>query len=104
MPRGPRKLAVSFNTKALTHYGGVYLLHPFLTRIGFKNAVASEIRLAQRNNRYTVGELVLAVLHPMGFRATQPDLIIRTTAARVLEAASSSPRLPPLIQGAAFLA
>jgi hypothetical protein len=58
-------LVVSFNTKALTHYGGVYLLHRFLTRIGFKNAVASEMRLAQRNNRYTVGQLVLAVLYPM---------------------------------------
>jgi hypothetical protein len=65
VPRGPRKLTVSFNTKSLTHYGGVYLLHRFLTRIGFKNAVASEVRLTQRNNRYSVGELVLAVLYPM---------------------------------------
>jgi hypothetical protein len=43
----------------------VYLLHRFLTRIGFKNAVASHVRLKQRNNRYSVGEMVLAVLYPM---------------------------------------
>lgn len=65
MPKGPRKLTVAFGTKSLTHYGGVYLLHRFLTRIGFKNAVATDVRLQQRNNRYTVGELLLAILYPM---------------------------------------
>lgn len=65
MPKGPRKLAVEFGNPSLTHYGGVYLLHRFLTRIGFKNAVASDVRLAQRNNRYSVGELLLAILYPM---------------------------------------
>lgn len=65
MPKGPRKLRIAFGTKSLTHYGGVYLLHRFLTRIGFKNAVATDVRLRQRNNRYTVGELLLAILYPM---------------------------------------
>jgi hypothetical protein len=49
----------------LTHYGGAYLLHRFLTQIGFKDAVASELRLAQRNNRYSVGQMLLALLYPM---------------------------------------
>jgi DDE family transposase len=65
MPRGPRKLAVEFGAMGLTHYGGVYLLHRFLSRIGFKDAIAREIRLDQRNNRYTVGEMLLALLYPM---------------------------------------
>ena len=65
MPKGPRKLTITFGTKSLTHYGGVYLLHRFLTRIGFKNAVATDVRFAQRNNRYSVGELLLAILYPM---------------------------------------
>jgi DDE family transposase len=65
MPKGPRKLAIAFGNRNLTHYGGVYLLHRFLTRIGFKNAVAMEVRLAQRNNRYSVGELLLAIIYPM---------------------------------------
>lgn len=65
MPKGPRKLAITFGTQSLTHYGGVYLLHRFLTRIGFKNAVAMDVRLRQRNNRYSVGELLLAILYPM---------------------------------------
>jgi len=65
MPRGPRKLAISFGERSLTHYGGAYLLHRFLTQIGFKDAVASEMRLAQRNNRYSVGQMLLALLYPM---------------------------------------
>lgn len=65
MPRGPRKLAIRFGATTLTHYGGVYLLHRFLSRIGFKGTVARHIRLVQRNNRYSVGEIFLALLYPM---------------------------------------
>src|SRR5881397_4146303 len=65
MPKGPRKLVITFGNQTLTHYGGVYLLRRFLTRIGLKNAIATEIRLIQRNNRYTVGELLLAILYPI---------------------------------------
>jgi len=65
MPKGPRKLAITFGNRSLTHYGGVYLLHRFLTRIGFKKAVAMDVRLVQRNNRYSVGELLLAIIYPM---------------------------------------
>ena len=41
------------------------MLHRFLTRIGFKNALTSDIRLAQRKNRYSIGEMILALLYPM---------------------------------------
>jgi hypothetical protein len=36
MLTGPRSLRVAFETATIKHYGGVYLLHRFLTRIGFK--------------------------------------------------------------------
>jgi hypothetical protein len=65
MAKGPRRLAISFGAANLTHFGGVYLLHRFLTRIGIKAAVAKEVAFQQRNNRYTVGELLLAVWYPM---------------------------------------
>lgn len=45
MAKGPRKLPIRFGTSNLTHYGGVYLLHRFLTRTGFKRAIAQEIRI-----------------------------------------------------------
>lgn len=53
VPRGPRKLALTFGAQNLTHYSGVCLLHRFLTRIGFKDAVAQRVRFTQRNNRYS---------------------------------------------------
>lgn len=65
MAKGPRKLGVQFGTASLTHYGGVYLLHRFFTRIGFKHAIAQEVRFRQRNHRYSVGEMLLALLYPM---------------------------------------
>ncbi len=65
MPRGPRTLAVTFGSRHLTHYGGVYLVHRFLSRIGFKQAMAMHVRVTQRNNRYSVGEMLLALLYPM---------------------------------------
>lgn len=64
-PKGPRNRAIAFGAESLTHYGGVYLLHRFLSRIGFKNAVATDIRLIQRHNRYSGGEMLLALLYPM---------------------------------------
>ncbi len=65
MPRGPRKLTIRFGAASLTHYGGVYLLHRFLSRIGFKDAIARHVRVVQRNNRYSMGEMLLALLYPM---------------------------------------
>jgi hypothetical protein len=65
VPKGPRRLAISFGAGSLTHYGGVYILHRFLTRIGFKNALASDLRLIQRHNRYSVGEMLLALWYPI---------------------------------------
>src|SRR3989338_226459 len=65
MPKGPRHLAISFGNTNLTHFGGVYLLHRFLTRFGMKKALASDLRFQQRNNHFSVGESVLAILYPM---------------------------------------
>jgi Transposase DDE domain group 1 len=65
MPRGPRRIAISFGAKSLTHIGGVYLLHRFFSQIGFKAALAKRVGFLQRNNRYSVGEMLLALLSPM---------------------------------------
>lgn len=66
MPRGPRKLRGSFGSPSLTHYGGAYLLHRFFSRLRLKKLLTQEMRVVQRNNRYSVGEmLLLALLYPM---------------------------------------
>lgn len=65
MPRGPRKLAITFGSPSLTHYGGAYLLHRFFSRLRLRKALTQAARLVQRNNRYSVGEMLLALLYPM---------------------------------------
>jgi hypothetical protein len=63
--KGLRAVQVDFGTRALTHYGGVHLIHRFLLRIGLRHAMTRGLWLAQRNSRYSVGEMVLALLYPM---------------------------------------
>jgi len=65
VPRGPGKLAIAFGAQNLTHYGGVYMVHRFLSKIGFKIEVAKKLQFKQRNNRYSIGEVLLAILYPM---------------------------------------
>jgi Transposase DDE domain group 1 len=65
MAKGPRSLGIDYRSATLTHYGGAYLMHRFLTRLGVKAAFAHDIRVVQRNHRYSVGEMLLALLYPM---------------------------------------
>ncbi len=65
MAKGPRNLGIDFGSATLTHYGGAYLMHRFLTRLGVKAAFAHDIRVVQRNHRFSVGEMLLALLYPM---------------------------------------
>lgn len=94
MPKGPRTLRITFGAETLTHYGGVYLLHRFLTRIGFKHALAQDIRLVQRNNRYSVGEMFLAVLYPMilGLERLETTQLLRQNG--VFQYLTGLPRYP----------
>jgi len=97
MPRGPRKLVIEFGAKSLTHYGGVYLLHRFFSRIGFKDALGRELRLAQRNNRYSVGEMFLALLYPMvlGLERIETTQLLRQNGVfQYLTGLPSYPMLP----------
>lgn len=65
MPRGPRSVRVTFDARTLTHYGGVYLLQRFFTRLRLKKSLTKAVRFGQRNTRYSIGEMVLALLYPM---------------------------------------
>lgn len=93
MPRGPRKLAIPFNAAALTQYGGIYLLHRVSSRIDFKSAPAAQIRATQRNNRYSIGESVPALVHRMILRLEQ---IKTTNLLRQNRGCSISPAYPAL--------
>ncbi len=65
MPRGPRNVNLRFDARTLTSFRSVYLLHRFFSRLGLKDALATGVRLPQRNNRYSVGEMILALIYPI---------------------------------------
>ena len=65
MPFGPRKLRYAFSGQTLTLFGGVYLLHQFLNRIRLKRLLAKKVHFSQRNNDYSVSEMVLSLIYPM---------------------------------------
>src|SRR5574341_706187 len=65
MPRGPRRARIRFDARTLTHYGGVYLLQRFFTRLRLQRSLTKALRFRQRNTRYSIGEMVLALLYPI---------------------------------------
>lgn len=65
MRYGPKNLRVTFTGKTLSHFGGVYLLYQFLTKLGLKSRIARDIHLIQRNHRYSLSDMLLALIYPM---------------------------------------
>ncbi len=63
--RGPRRIRVAFTGDHLTRYGGVFLLHRFCQRLHLRQRFREEVRFPQRNNTYTVPEMLLALLYPI---------------------------------------
>ena len=50
---GAREVKISFAAQSLTHFGGLFLLHRFVQRLGLRSLLADRVRFEQRNNRYT---------------------------------------------------
>lgn len=65
MPRGPRNLRIAFDGIGLTQFGGVALIEQFFQRIGLRGCLSRGIRFAQKNNRYSVSELLEALIFPI---------------------------------------
>jgi hypothetical protein len=65
MRYGPRNLRISCDAAGLTQFGGVALLHAFFQRLGFRSQLTRCARFPQRNNDYSVSEMVEAVLYPV---------------------------------------
>src|SRR3989338_1960677 len=64
MRYGPKNLKVSFTAENLTHFGGVFLLHQFFRKIHLRRLL-QYIQFPQRNNRYSIPEMILSLIYPM---------------------------------------
>jgi hypothetical protein len=65
MRSGARKIRAKFTAAGLTHFGGVYLLHQFIQQLRIRSYLYLNLAFPQRNNRYTLSELLLAFVYPM---------------------------------------
>lgn len=61
--RTPRNLRVAFSAATLSHFGGVYLVQQFFKQLQLRRRLQRHVHFSQRNNRYTVGEMLLALLY-----------------------------------------
>jgi hypothetical protein len=63
--RGVRRIRVAFTGDHLTRFGGAFLLHRFFQRLPLRERFRREVYFTQRNNTYTVPEMLLALLYPI---------------------------------------
>jgi len=65
MKYGPKNLRISYGGKALTHFGGVFLVYQFFKKMRLRTLIKDALRFPQRNNRYSLPEMILALMYPM---------------------------------------
>jgi Transposase DDE domain group 1 len=65
MRRSPRNLRIACNHAGLTHFGGVYFFHEFLRVLQFRHFLARKLVYPRRNHRYTVPQMILALVYPI---------------------------------------
>lgn len=80
MRSGARNIRTKFTSGGLTHFGGIYLLHHFLQQLRMRSYLYHHLAFPQRNNRYTLSELLLALIYPMilGLEKIEVSALLRT--------------------------
>lgn len=71
---------MKFTSNSLTHFGGINLLHAFLQQLKLRTFISERIRFSQRNNHYTLSEVLLALLYPMilGLEKIEVSALLKT--------------------------
>lgn len=80
MRQGASKIRTGFTAEALTHFGGVYLIHYFLQQIRFRSLLARTLTIPERNNRYTLSEYLIAFIYAMilGLENIEVSALLKT--------------------------
>jgi hypothetical protein len=63
MPKGLRKIKVSFEEPRLTHFAGMFLIQCFCQKLGLKRLLQRHLRPAPRYRDYHPSEMVMAILY-----------------------------------------
>ena len=69
-----RNLRLACDHKGLTHFGGIYFFREFLRVLQFRNFLARRLTYPRRNRRYSLSQMVLALVYPLvlGWTAWRP--------------------------------
>lgn len=80
MSYGSRHIRTKFSASGLTHFGGVYLFHQFLQQLRFRSYFTWYLSSPKRNNRYSLTELLLALLYPiiLGLEKIEVTALLKT--------------------------
>ena len=65
MRHSPRNLRLACDHKGLTHFGGIYFFREFLRVLQFRNFLAQHLTYPRRNHRYSLSQMVLALVYPI---------------------------------------
>ncbi len=65
MRHSPRNLRLACDHKGLTHFGGIYFFREFLRVLQFRNFLARRLTYPRRNRRYSLSQMVLALVYPL---------------------------------------
>lgn len=63
MPKGLRKIPVSFDETHLTHFAGLYLIQRFCQKIGLRRLIQQQLRPGPRFRDFSPADMVLAILY-----------------------------------------
>ena len=63
--RSPKNVRIAFNHAGLTHFGGIHLLHEFARVLHLREFLTQQIRYPRRNQRYSVPQILLALVYPI---------------------------------------
>lgn len=80
MRSGARNVRTVFSAPRLTHFAGVYLFHQFLQHLKLRTYLSRYIPYVVRNNRYTLSEMILALIYPMilGLEKIDVSVLLKT--------------------------
>lgn len=63
MTKGIRNFHLIFEEKAITHHGGLFLIHQFCQKLKLKQLLQMNIRFSQHHTSYATSELIMIILY-----------------------------------------
>ena len=58
-------IKIARNHAGLTHFGGIYFFREFLRVLLFRHFLAQHLDYTRRNSRYSVLQMILALVYPI---------------------------------------